>query len=240
MRMPSVALRSCTATLIYNDVAYNGVIYYILAMETLTDIQQAVYDYTRQALHQGQPFPSLRDIANRFGFQHTTARFHLKALEKKGFIRQRSQRVSDYLLTGAGLTGDGLVDEMQRSTNAFDLVARIPAGAPLPVYDETRESFSLTHDFFGGGDILAIRIIGDSMSGDSIAEGDIAMIKRQSEANKGDILALRIEDEITLKRIELQGDQARLLPSNPEHDIRTVPAAQLEILGKLVGIVRKV
>jgi repressor LexA len=219
-------------------------------MESLTDIQQAVYDYTRQALRQGRPFPSLRDIAGHFGFQHTTARFHLKALEKKGFIRQRSQRVSDYMLTCDGLTCDGLtddglidemtVDQVRGGADAFDLVARIPAGAPLPVFDETRESFSVTHDFFGGGDILAIRVIGDSMSGDSIAEGDIAMIKRQSEANKGDILALRIEDEITLKRIELRGDRARLLPSNPLHEVRTVSAAQLEILGKLVGIVRKV
>jgi len=138
-------------------------------MESLTDIQQAVYDYTRQALRQGQPFPSLREIASHFGFQHTTARFHLKALEKKGFIRQRSQRVSDYMLSDEGLP----------SGETFDLIARIPAGAPLPVYDETRESFSVTQDFFGGGDILAVRIIGDSMSGDSIAEGDIAMIKRQ-------------------------------------------------------------
>jgi repressor LexA len=219
-------------------------------MESLTDIQQAVYDYTRQVLRQGRPFPSLRDIAGHFGFQHTTARFHLKALEKKGFIRQRSQRVSDYMLTYDGLTYDGLtddglidemtVDQVRGGADAFDLVARIPAGAPLPVFDETRESFSVTHDFFGGGDILAIRVIGDSMSGDSIAEGDIAMIKRQSEANKGDILALRIEDEITLKRIELRGDRARLLPSNPLHEVRTVSAAQLEILGKLVGIVRKV
>ncbi len=66
------------------------------------------------------------------------------------------------------------------------------------------------------------------------------MIKRQQEANKGDILALRIEDEITLKRIRVEGDKAQLLPSNPEHSIRVVPARQLEILGKLVGIIRKV
>ena len=199
-------------------------------MESLTDIQQKVYDYTRQAIREGRPFPSLRDIATRFGFQHTTARFHLKALEKKGYIRQRSQRVSDYMLA----------DEWHDRGESFDLIARIPAGAPLPVFDESRESFSVTHDFFGGGNILALRVIGDSMSGDSVADGDIAMIKRQQEGNKGDILALRIEDEITLKRVELEGDQARLLSSNPEHPVRLVPAAQLEILGKLVGIIRKV
>ncbi|MDH3534612.1 MAG: transcriptional repressor LexA [Gammaproteobacteria bacterium] len=199
-------------------------------MEALTDIQQAVYDYTRQALQRGRPFPSLREIAVHFGFQHTTARFHLKALEKKGYIRQRSQRVSDYMLA----------QQDEASGESFDLVARIPAGAPLPVFDETRESFSVTHDFFGGGEILAIRVVGDSMSGDAIADGDIAMIKRQQEANKGDILALRIEDEITLKRLELHHDKAHLLPSNPAHPMRIVPARQLEILGKLVGIIRKV
>ena len=199
-------------------------------MESLTDIQQAVYDYTRQVVRQGKPFPSLRDIAANFGFQHTTARFHLKALEKKGFILQRTQRVSDYMLAADKIEND----------QSFDLVARIPAGAPLSVFDETRESFSVTHDYFGGGDILAVRVIGDSMAGDSIADGDIAMIKRQQEGSRSDILALRIEDEITLKRVELKGDKARLVPSNPEHSIREVPAAQLEILGKLVGIIRKI
>ncbi len=66
------------------------------------------------------------------------------------------------------------------------------------------------------------------------------MIRRQQEAFKGDILALRIEDEITLKRVRLHGDEAELVPSNPAFPIRTVAADRLEILGKLVGIVRKV
>jgi len=222
------------STRIYNAVAYNGVIYYIDPMEALTDIQQAVYDYTRDALQQGQPFPSLREIAQHFGFQHTTARFHLKALEKKGYVQQRSQRVSDYLLP------DLLSHDNEAHAGSFDLVARIPAGTPSPVFDETPQSFSVTHDFFGGGDVIGLRVVGDSMSGDSIADGDIAMIKRQQEANKGDILALRIEDEITLKRLQIKSDKAHLLPSNPEHSVRVVPAASLEILGKLVGIIRKV
>jgi len=229
-------------------------------MDSLTDIQQAVYDYTRKALQQGRPFPSLREIAGHFGFQHTTARFHLKALEKKGYVQQRSQRVSDYLLHEPGLHEPGLhepglheqdlssellseQDLLKKegiSASSFDLVARIPAGAPSAVFDETPESFSVTYDFFGGGDILGLRVVGDSMSGDSIADGDIAMIKRQRDANKGDILALRIEDEITLKRLRIKGDEAQLLPSNPEYSMRVVPARQLEILGKLVGIIRKV
>ena len=204
-------------------------------MTPLTEIQQAVFEYTRNTLKAGRPFPSLRDIAARFGFQHTTARFHLKALEKKGYIRKRPQRASEYLLNDPAIE-----DHDTGSVRGFDLVAKIPAGAPLPVFDETRERFDVGHDFFGGGEIIGIRVAGDSMSGDAIADGDIAMIKRQHEANKNDVLALRIEDEITLKRLRLSGDRAELLPSNPLHDIRSVPADRVEIIGKLVGIVRKI
>jgi len=211
-------------------VLYITVLYIILcSMQSLTAIQQAVYDYTRQAMSEGLPFPSLRDIAAHFGFKHTTARFHLKALEKKGFIKQRSQRVSDYLLA----------NEMVERPREFRLAARIPAGVPSPVFDETSETFSVDHEFFGGGDIQAIRVAGESMSGDSIADGDIAMIKLQSDANKGDILAVRIEDEITLKRIKLVGDRCQLIPSNPDFSIREVPARHLQIIGKLVGVIRK-
>jgi len=207
-------------------------------MDTLTAIQQAVYDYIRQVMEQGLPFPSLREIASQVGFKHTTARFHLKALEKNGIIDQRSQRVSDYLLA------DALIDEVMSQQQdfrpeQFRLAARIPAGTPSPVFDESSESFSVNRDFFGGGDIQAIRVAGESMSGDSITNGDIAMIKLQSEANKGDILAVRIEDEITLKRIKLVGDRCQLIPSNPEFSIREVPARHLQIIGKLVGVIRK-
>ncbi|MEM7562359.1 MAG: transcriptional repressor LexA [Pseudomonadota bacterium] len=213
-------------------------------MESLTKIQQAVLDYTRSMQRQGQPFPSLREIAANFGFKHTTARFHLKALEKKGYIQQRAQRVSDYLFVGDGFT-DEIPDQLVAATNhqgssTFELIAKIPAGAPVSVYDDSRESFSVTHDYFGGGDILSIRVSGDSMNGDSIADGDVAMIKRQQEANKGDILALRIDGEITLKRVKLDAEDAFLLPSNPDYPIRQVRARDLEILGKLVGIIRKV
>lgn len=203
-------------------------------MDSLTDIQQAVYDFTTQIQAQGLPFPSLREIANQFGFKHTTARFHLKALEKKGYIKQRSQRVSDYILTN-----DRLASDSTGHSSEFNLAARIPAGAPSAAFDDSSETFSVNHDFFGGGDIQGIRVAGESMSGDSITEGDIAMIKLQQDYTKNDILAVRIDGEITLKRIKLVGDRFQLLPSNPEVAIREVPAQQLQIIGKLVGIIRK-
>jgi repressor LexA len=198
-------------------------------MKDLTPIQNEVLDFVTRQIERQQPFPSLREIASHFGFTHTTARFHLKALEKKGYIRQREQRVSEYVLTR----------NKRASSGMFALVASIPAGTPSSVYDETAEMFSVDQDFFGGGNIKALTVKGDSMSGDAITDGDIAMIRLQNEAVLGDILAIRVEGEITLKRIRQNENRIELLPSNREFPVRSVPAEQVEILGKLVGVVRK-
>ena len=198
-------------------------------MQDLTPIQNDVLAFVTRQVEAELPFPSLRDIAAYFGFTHTTARFHLKALEKKGYIRQREQRISDYVLTR----------QPPAETGMFALVASIPAGEPAGVYDESAELFAVDQDFFGGGNIRALTVRGDSMSGDAIADGDIAMIRLQQEASPGDILAIRVQDEITLKRIRKHEERIELLPSNPEFAVRSVPAEQVEILGKLVGIIRK-
>ena len=79
-----------------------------------------------------------------------------------------------------------------------------------------------------------------AMSGGEVRNNALRAAAASLRANRGDILALRIEDEITLKRLRLAGGQAQLLPSNPLHETRLVPADRVEILGKLVGIVCKV
>jgi len=215
-------------------------------MKGLTQIQQRVYAFVSSVIKANQPFPSLREIAAQFGFTHTTARFHLKALEKKGYIRQREQRMGDYLVIAqeefSALQTQDQREEQGRDNHAatsFELVASIPAGIPATAYEESTELFSLDHDFFGGGDIKALRVKGESMTGDAISDGDIAMIKLQQEGHKQDILALRVGTEITLKRLRQNGDKIELIPSNPEFSIRVVAAEQVEILGRLVGIVRK-
>jgi len=220
-------------------------------MKNLTTIQADVYAFVSKAIDAELPFPSLREIASHFGFTHTTARFHLKALEKKGYIQQREQRVGDYILQGRGNSesvgrkrqiergSENRIKAPQQSAILFELVASIPAGTPATAYEESSELFAVDNDFFGGGDIKALRVRGESMAGDAISDGDIAMIRLQKEANKRDILALRIGTEITLKRIRKIADKIELIPSNSEFPVRCVSAEEVEILGCLVGIVRK-
>ena len=201
-------------------------------MKELTEIQRSVLAFCQQQTGKGLPFPSLREIADQFGYQHTTARFHLKALEKKGYIKTRDQRVSDYLLVHA--------EEFMGTERGFELVSRIAAGVPTAAYEDAKELIEFDPAFFGGGNIKALTVSGESMTGDAISDGDIALIRLQSEANRNDILAVRVGgDEITLKRIRKKYQQMELIPSNPDFEVRSVPADQVEILGKLVGIIRK-
>lgn len=296
------------------SLLYITVLYIILFnMKGLTKIQHQVYTFVSEQVKQQQPFPSLREIAAQFGFTHTTARFHLKALEKKGYIRQREQRLGDYLLqhTDQGKSEQrkneyGEYEEHKQHPNnlgtealnsfnpsghtssqaetayCFELVASIPAGIPATAYEESPEFFSVDNDFFGGGEIKALRVKGESMTGDAISDGDIALIRLQNEANQRDIVAVRVDTEITLKRLRYntERDEIRteiventenvdssnraervediddiddiesierigrvkrieLIPSNPDFAIRSVVADQVEILGRLVGIIRK-
>jgi len=199
-------------------------------MKELTKIQQRLLDFISKRLTKGRPFPSLREIGDNFSFTRNTARFHLLALERKGLVQRRDQRVSDYFLVGLGGSF---------SRNSFDLVSTISAGMPVETYERQGESVTFDHYFFGGGDLKAVTISGDSMTGDAISHGDTAIIKLQSEANPKDILAVRIDGhEITLKRIRQRQDQIELIPSNPDYSIRKVPAESVNIIGKLVGVIR--
>jgi len=199
-------------------------------MKGLTNIQKSVLRFIKKHVDAGLPTPSLREIAGYFGFRHTTARFHLLALERKGYINKRSQRVSDYFLA----------EDQSNSTNTFDLVATIPAGTPLAIFEGTKDTFTVDHNFFGGGQLKAVYISGESMTGDSISDGDIGIIRLQKEWNKRDIVAVRVNgDEITLKRIRIKKNIVELIPSNPEFTVRRLPAQEVEIVGKLVGIIRK-
>ncbi len=199
-------------------------------MKGLTNIQKSVLTFIEKYVDAGLPLPSLREIASHFGFGHTTARFHLMALEKKGFIKKRSQRVSDYMIA----------EDHSDIPSTFDLVATIPAGTPLAIFEGKEDTFTVDKNFFGGGQLKAVYISGDSMSGDSISDGDIGIIRLQKDWNKRDIVAVRVNgDEITLKRIRIKKNTVELMPSNPEFPVRRFPAEEVEIVGKLVGIIRK-
>ncbi len=199
----------------------------------LTDRQQEVFEFIQQFRAAHGYTPTVREVAGHFGVQIHAAHGHLKALEKKGYLQREAGK-------GRALRMLETVTNEQGSVFSLPLVARIPAGSAVSVEENPNEILEVTSRWFGSGSIVAVRVMGESMAGDAIADGDIAIIQMQKTAQPRDIVAVRIaHEEITLKRLRKKGSIVELVPSNPDFPIREVPAEHVEIVGKLVGIIRK-
>ena len=199
-------------------------------MKKLTEKQSAVLEFIKSNLATGKPFPSLSEIGSFFGFSRNSAKAHVDALEKKGLIKKQEQRVSPFQLA----------QDLKETLQGFPLMATISAGVPDMVEESHDKVLNFDLDYFGNGNLKALEVNGDSMLGDSICDGDIAIIKPQNQIGKNEIAAIQVEGEgLTLKRMNNKNGAIDLLPSNPEYPVKTYPADHVQIVGKLVGVVRR-
>lgn len=119
-------------------------------------------------------------------------------------------------------------------------IAANPAGATA-FDDYPVEDLPIDASLFGGGQCFAIKVAGDSMEGAHICDGDLAIIRTQHEVRDGEIAAVDLEGEVTLKYFRRQGKNVMLISANPKYEPRIVDLSDttVRILGKFVGIVRQ-
>jgi repressor LexA len=193
----------------------------------LTERQKEVLEFIEKHLNLKGYFPSLSEIAETLGINNRSGVVgHIKALEKKGYIKKQGPKASLYSL--------------KEEDDGFPLVATIPAGVPNHSFEQPIELLHFNPDYFGRGEIQAVKVSGESMIGDAIEDGDIALIRIQKDTAPHDIVAVRVDrEEITLKRIRKKNHIVELIASNPNFPKRSVDASEVEVIGKLVGIIRK-
>jgi repressor LexA len=120
------------------------------------------------------------------------------------------------------------------------LMGRIAAGVPISAIQNHAADISCPPDMLGSGEHFALEVKGDSMIDAGIHEGDIVIIKRQDTANNGDIIVALVEkEEATLKRLRKKGASLALEAANPKYETRIFGPDQVDIQGKLVGLIRK-
>ncbi|MEW5913607.1 MAG: transcriptional repressor LexA [Thermodesulfobacteriota bacterium] len=194
----------------------------------LTARQAQVLDFIQEFTSgHGYP-PTVREVAANFGFRSPRAAHdHMKALEKKGFMRSRAGRPRAL--------------EVLHSRRGIPVLGKIAAGQPILAVEEAEELLGLEPTFFGQGRFFALRVRGDSMIGDHITEGDLVILRAQEQARSGQVAAVLIGDEVTLKRVVPGKQGLELRSANP-----AVPSIFLgpedeapRILGVMVGLVRK-
>jgi len=206
-------------------------------MKGLTERQTEVADFIEHFFDANGYAPSLRDIASHFGFSPKAAYDHLRALEKKNVIK-----TAENIPRGMALLRKTSLDE--------ECILKVPvlgttaAGAPI-MSEEVYDGFlTVPQSLVGCGEmdqLYALRVRGDSMIDDGINDGDMAIIRKTSSANNGEIVAASIGDEdtygITLKHFYHIGDRYELRPANPAYKV--LASTQCQIHGKLLMIIRQ-
>jgi repressor LexA len=118
------------------------------------------------------------------------------------------------------------------------LVGRIAAGAPVQAIEEIEDVLPLPASIVGEGTFFMLRVKGDSMTGAGIQDGDLVVIRKQDDANQGEIVAALLEDEATIKTLIRDGGKTLLRAENPAYAPIEVTTENGRILGKVVALLR--
>lgn len=194
--------------------------------EKQSQILKAIEDFIRE---NGFP-PTVREIGEQFGITVKGAYDHLKAVEKKGFIKctQNKSRAIELV---------NRPEQQPAETVMIPLVGRIAAGSPVLAEENIEEYLSFPALSVGKGEYFALRVRGDSMIERGIYNGDLAIIKKQNTAQNGDIVAALLEDEATLKIFKKTSGKIHLVPANPAY--KPLVVQNVHVLGILAGVYRK-
>jgi repressor LexA len=211
-------------------------------LSPLTARQREVLEFVRQFMTKvGYP-PTVREIGAHFGFVPRSVFDHLKALERKGYLRRDAakSRSLQILEPDSPAIPQSAIRNPQ-SYRELPILGRVAAGQPL-LSDQNLEGTSVVPQaWINGDEAFLLKVHGDSMIGAHICPGDQALVRRQSTAENGDIVVALLNDEATIKRILFRPGGIVLQPENP-----AMPAIQVkkneksfQIVGKVVGILRK-
>jgi repressor LexA len=198
-------------------------------MEQLTDRQRLVYEFIREKILDRGYGPTVREIGDHFQIRSPNGVMcHLKALEKKELI-QREPNMSRAIRLSEPLHHSGL-----------PVKGRIAAGVLHEAIEREEEEVDFTELFNNDRrDLFVLEVDGDSMIEAQIASGDYVVVRRQSRAERGQIVVARTDDgEATLKRWYPERGRIRLEPANAK--MKPIYVKNATIMGVVVGVIRKV
>ncbi|KJR98692.1 MAG: hypothetical protein VR65_19445 [Desulfobulbaceae bacterium BRH_c16a] len=205
-------------------------------MKRLTEKQSEIIEFIGEwQIKMGHP-PTQAEIRDNFGFSSLNAvRGHLQLIEKKGYLHLNCGKARGIQLVSSPPTFSG------QQENSIPILGTIAAGLPIWAEQNLEGSLPVPPALFGGGELFALHVLGDSMTGAGIKDGDIAVIKRSEFVANGEIAAVLIEQEATLKRVYLSSKSLVLKSENPFFEDLTYDIDKndfVRIIGRYQGIIR--
>ena len=222
---------------------------------TLTPRQQQIVQVIETFLRDRGYAPSIREIGDAAGLASTSSVSHqLSVLEKKGVLVRGAGRPRTAVVrpvsTAPRRPAAGRRQPARRKPPAtrpgraayVPIVGRIAAGGPILAAELIEEdTFPLPKELVGEGNLIALRVAGDSMIGAAIADGDWVVVRRESDVENGDIVAATIdgvEVEGTVKTFKRSDGHVWLMPHNPAY--APILGDDAVIVGKVVAVLRRV
>jgi repressor LexA len=197
----------------------------------ITPRQQRILDFIAGAVRdRGYP-PTVREIGEAVGLTSSSSvHAQLANLERMGLLHKDPTKPRAVAL-----------DRPKAHAVAVPLLGRIAAGAPVLAAEQAEDYVTVPRELAGDEGHLALSVTGDSMIGAGIFDGDIVVIRSQTHAQDGDIVAALLpgpaEDEATIKRLGHDGERVMLIPENPK--LKPFQMVDGRILGKVVAVMRK-
>ena len=212
-------------------------------MQGLTKRQEQTLDFIRSSIEERGYPPTLREIGEHMGIRSTNGvNDHLRALERKGYLRREDMKSRALKLVEEAAEVKPRSDE--DDILEIPVLGRVAAGLPIlaeeNVVDTVRVDRMLVR---GGREVFGLRVSGDSMIEAGILSGDYIFVRKQANADRGDIVVALIGDEATVKYYYPERDYVRFQPANAQMAPILVRASDFRstmLLGKVVGVYRRI
>ncbi len=193
---------------------------------------QYIKDYIRDNCYP----PTVREMCRAIKVSSTsTISYYLDKLERENLIKKNPNK--NRALEVVGQEQEVTPINPSEEMVAIPVLGTIAAGAPILAIEECEEYFYTSPNMFKGEGLFMLNIHGDSMINAGILDGDQVVIRQQSTATNGEIVAAMIDGSATLKRFYKENGRYRLQPENDTMD--PIYTDNVEVIGKLVGLVRK-
>ena len=193
------------------------------------------------------------DLASKSGIHRL-----ITALEERGFLRRLAHRaralevvrLPEEATPGARgrapfkpqlVENAGPASGPSASNDSRDLpiLGRIAAGTPIDAIQHERDRLQVPEGLLGAGEHYVLEVSGDSMINAGILDGDHVVIRKTATANSGEIVVALVGEEATLKRLRKKGASIALEAANPAYETRIFGPDQVQVQGKLVGLIRR-
>ncbi|MEW5977776.1 MAG: transcriptional repressor LexA [Acidobacteriota bacterium] len=204
-----------------------------LERQMLTEKQKEVLHYIQDySAEHGIP-PSVREIAQGLGKSAQAIQQHIESLRSKGFLQHQPSKSRAHVPIQSRTSRLGQVREIP-------LLGQVQAGVPVMAEQNLEGTVWLPVEWARGDQVFLLRVKGTSMEGAHILPGDLALVRRQPTAESGEIVVARIEgSDATLKRFYPKVSKVLLKAENPDFQSIEVSATAVEIIGKVIGVYRK-